>query len=309
MSALEDHLAKNGFSDVWQLLEAHPKTSLVDLAKDIEGVYAILLLAAAVDSCVRHGKMEALVCDLITRGLHSELPRGWGSRDDFGHVQAMSTSVLPEPYASIKTAIAIELLHENPPPKGWLPESRDDERLRSAYRRAVAGLSEELRALAERNQIVIEPGTIHRKATAWVGGFLDLGAHGSTLTAQLRQAPRPLVLVYSANRCQSEVCNGGFHQFFFNPSGAIAPEAVEGFLAIGMPETAAIVQEANAFFGKRFPRSRTERHRRLPRVPDRPREEWDPFFALDERFYAVIRTENGGFDVAADAYIERNHKG
>jgi hypothetical protein len=305
MSALEKYLAGLGFTDVWQLLEAHPRTSLVDLVKDVPGVYAMLLTPAAVESCVTHGRMEALVCDLITRGLHSELPGGWNSADDFAHVSAMSSVGLPEPYSSIHTAIAIELLRENPPPEGWLPESRDDERLRSAYRRAVAALPEEMRSLAERNQIVIEPGTIHRKATAWVGGFLDLTAHGSTLAAQLRQVPRPLLLAFSANRCQSEVCNGGFHQFFYNPSGAIAPEAVEGFLAIGMPNTAAIVEEANAFFGKRFPRSRAERDRKLPGVPDRPREEWDPFFALDERFYAVIRSENGGFDVAADAYIER----
>ena len=33
--------------------------------------------------------------------------------------------------------------------------------------------------------------------------------------------------LYAAHWCQSEVCNGGFDQFFSNTTGLLAPEALE----------------------------------------------------------------------------------
>jgi hypothetical protein len=47
------------------------------------------------------------------------------------------------------------------------------------------------------------------------------------------KAPQDAALLYAAHFCQSEVCNGGFFQFFFNSTGILAPEAVNGFRAIG----------------------------------------------------------------------------
>jgi hypothetical protein len=45
--------------------------------------------------------------------------------------------------------------------------------------------------------------------------------------------PRSAGLLFAAHFCQSEVCNGGFNQFFSNSTGVLAPEAIEGFKAIG----------------------------------------------------------------------------
>jgi hypothetical protein len=91
--------------------------------------------------------------------------------------------------------------------------------------------------------------------------------------------------LYAAHWCQSEVCNGGFHQFFFNTTGLLAPEALEGFRAIGVVEWAEILAEAMKHFGVPYPRDRDERQEFLPMGQKRPREEWDSFYELDERFY------------------------
>ena len=54
--------------------------------------------------------------------------------------------------------------------------------------------------------------------------------------------------LYAAHWCQSEVCNGGLHQFFSNTTGLLAPEALEGFRAIGASEWAEILAEAMKVF-------------------------------------------------------------
>jgi hypothetical protein len=103
-------------------------------------------------------------------------------------------------------------------------------------------------------------------------------------------------LVYAAHFCQSEVCNGGFDQFFFNITGVLAPEAVEGFTAIGQVEIADLVQQAMKLLGERYLRDRFERQSALDLLPDDSLEE------LDRKFFTLIGTEAGGFEVAADRY-------
>jgi hypothetical protein len=73
--------------------------------------------------------------------------------------------------------------------------------------------------------------------------------------------------LFAAHWCQSEVCNGGFHQFFYNDTGVLAPEALAGFRAIGLHDWAEILNEAMRFFGKRYPRDRRKRQKQLDRVP------------------------------------------
>jgi hypothetical protein len=48
---------------------------------------------------------------------------------------------------------------------------------------------------------------------------------------------------------ESEVNNGGFHQYFLNSTGALAPHIVEALKAVGAVQTAALVQEAIAQVG------------------------------------------------------------
>jgi hypothetical protein len=107
--------------------------------------------------------------------------------------------------------------------------------------------------------------------------------------------------LYAAHWCQSEVRNGGFHQFFSNTTGLLAPEALEGFRAIGVAEWAEILREAMRHFGTPYPRDRDDREEFLPLRQRRPREEWNPFYQLDVRFYE----STDDWEDAANAYAGR----
>lgn len=81
----------------------------------------------------------------------------------------------------------------------------------------------------------------------------------------------------------SEVCDGGFHQLFFNPPGLLAPEAEAGFLRLGAPLLAEIVAEAcDALTVGVFPR---HHHARLLALGERSAAEWSAIFRpLEERY-------------------------
>lgn len=130
--------------------------------------------------------------------------------------------------------------------------------------------------------------------------------HGPELFVRsFEPIPKVAGHLFAAHWCQSEVCNGGLHQFFSNPTGVLAPEALHGFQAIGILEWAAILEEAMRFFGAPYPRDREERHSRLAARPGERREEWDPFYHLDERFYRWLRSGADRWPRAADEYATR----
>lgn len=128
----------------------------------------------------------------------------------------------------------------------------------------------------------------------------DRGADG--FAAQMQAAPLKVQHLFPAHWCESEVCNGGFHQFFHNSTGILAPEAVKGFAAAGANELSAIVSEAIRYFGPVYPRDRSVRLARLPNPSGREREKWDPFAALDIRFYDWLEAESNRWYRLADAY-------
>ena len=101
----------------------------------------------------------------------------------------------------------------------------------------------------------------------------------------------------AAHWCQSEVRNGGFHQFFSNSTGLLAPEAAAGFRAIGLPQCADLVDEGMKLFGDPYPREQEDRSEKLEA-------DSGPFDALDDRFFDAIR--NRGFELAADAYASKS---
>jgi hypothetical protein len=111
----------------------------------------------------------------------------------------------------------------------------------------------------------------------------------------------------AAHWCQSEVRNGGLHQFFMNSTGVLAPEAAAGFTAIGIGEWAAVLTEAIGYFGPDYPRPTGERQQVLLMIPKGPtRDDWDPFSKLDDRFYAWLRAdESDRWCRVADEYAGR----
>src|SRR5579862_1429764 len=95
----------------------------------------------------------------------------------------------------------------------------------------------------------------------------------------------------SANRefCQQETCNGGFKQFFSNSTAVLAPEAVEGFAAIGQVRVASTLGQALILLGSVNIRQRKDRQAALALLPR------NCFEDLEERFFALIGSENSGF--------------
>src|SRR5262245_64943750 len=62
--------------------------------------------------------------------------------------------------------------------------------------------------------------------------------------AGLASHPPPMQVALCLHRLESEVNNGGFHQFFFNSSGEIVPETLEALAAIGAPKTRSLLERA-----------------------------------------------------------------
>jgi hypothetical protein len=110
------------------------------------------------------------------------------------------------------------------------------------------------------------------------------------------QVRRDVGLLYATAFCQVEVCNGGLRQFFGNSTGVLAPEAVEGFLAIGQPKTADIVSRAMAHFGEPYPRDRNTRKDLLWKLPE------NIFHDLDQEFFGLTDVEGGGISPASERY-------
>lgn len=124
--------------------------------------------------------------------------------------------------------------------------------------------------------------------------------------AFLRQyaAVRPIEAahLFAAHWCQSEVCNGGFAQFFYNPTGVLAPEALEAFRLIGLHEWADSLQEAMRPFGTPYPRDNAARQHVLDQKIKAKRKPGETFAAQDERCYRWNSKEPNGFARLADAY-------
>jgi hypothetical protein len=83
-------------------------------------------------------------------------------------------------------------------------------------------------------------------------------------------APEVPRVLFAAHFCDSEVGNGGFHQFFSNPTGVLAPEAAGAYRRLGLPDLAEIVEEARAFWGTPYPRDQADRQGRLLWRPGTP---------------------------------------
>lgn len=119
---------------------------------------------------------------------------------------------------------------------------------------------------------------------------------------ELDLAPEPVRILFCSHWTQSEINNGGFAQFFFNSTGVVAPEARNSFQAIQMPGVATSIEKAASLFGEPYPRA-TEARRRLL-------DEWDAapggadakFEDLENEFFDLVVSENGGFESSANVY-------
>jgi len=81
-----------------------------------------------------------------------------------------------------------------------------------------------------------------------------INIHGSPdeFLLPFAQVPRPIGHIFAVFWCNAEVNNGGLHQFFSNSTGILAPEAVEGFKALGLSERGSLITQAVALFGEEY---------------------------------------------------------
>ena len=129
----------------------------------------------------------------------------------------------------------------------------------------------------------------------WTG---DIYGTVEQYEASLRRFSKPQRLVYAALWYMSEVNNGGHHQFFFNSTGIVWPDALEAFREIGLPEVADIIADSGRRLGGTPSRDRSERQAQL----DSSQAAFDD---LDERLYAVDERVN--LDARIAGFI-RSHR-
>jgi Domain of unknown function (DUF4375) len=137
---------------------------------------------------------------------------------------------------------------------------------------------------------------------------IDIYEGGAHFLETYLSVPAVARVLAAAHWCDAEVTNGGFLQFFQNPTGVLAPEAVAAFDAIGLGDVGAIVQDAMSFFGARYPREQQDRLRALPDIGSIGS---DPFEALDRRFYAACAfdlkdPDSGRIYDALDVYAAKH---
>lgn len=139
----------------------------------------------------------------------------------------------------------------------------------------------------------------------------DCWADEEKFSPENAMGPDGLKFLFAAMYAETDICNGGLHQFFGNPTGRLAPEAIEGFRLIGMADAGAVIAKAMKFFGTSYPRNQVERNKALeavPGFPDADRKVWDPFTALDQEFYAALNEEDEQFTSAANAFARQFDK-
>lgn len=99
---------------------------------------------------------------------------------------------------------------------------------------------------------------------------------------------------------QCEVNNGGHDQFFFNSTGIVWKNALDGFRKIGFDAAAEILQEAVSLLGGTPSFDRTERQEQLDGLSDN---DYDRLGDLDSRFYDIA-----DFDDYILRFINENKK-
>lgn len=187
-------------------------------------------------------------------------------------------------------------MQEGTVPNGWLPASGDDPLLRGSFAAALRGLPEDQQVKVREGSTDREPGDDLHDVIGPIWHSVSVHAPPREFVEMFGYLPQPVGNLFASQWCQSEVCNGGFHQFFSNSTGVLAPEAVVGMAAIGLPNASTVVREAMAFLAPPYPRARSKRVKSLGGFARAQ------FKELDQAFYHHLRSESGGFLEAADAY-------
>ena len=107
---------------------------------------------------------------------------------------------------------------------------------------------------------------------------------------------------YALHWTISEVSNGGFHQYFYNSTGYLAPEAITGAELLGASDYADVIRRATSIFpSEEALRDLDQRQEILEQATDNQ----DAFLAsLDDELYALLESPTQNPDVLFGPYIE-----
>jgi hypothetical protein len=123
----------------------------------------------------------------------------------------------------------------------------------------------------------------------------------AALRSQLARATPGQRAVFAALSCDFEICNGGFHQLFNNPTGILYRDAVAGFERIGAHRYATLLEQAGALLGANVPRDHDTRIARLQKTP---LDAWnDKVRGIEQRYYKQ-RAGKLSLERIARRYIE-----
>lgn len=109
---------------------------------------------------------------------------------------------------------------------------------------------------------------------------------GDARLAVIRELPPGTKAIYSTWVVDAEVNNGGFNQFFFNPSGELAGLALAGYELMGAEEYAAVMRAAIATY-------ESERDTLAPYHADHSLESFSESYRhtslgeVDQRYYSL----------------------
>jgi hypothetical protein len=128
---------------------------------------------------------------------------------------------------------------------------------------------------------------------------------GEVFLSEFQKLTDKQKVLFASHWAQSEIMNGGLGQFFANQTGVLAPEAVEAFNSLGMPECSEILKNSMGFFGEPYPRDRSIRDQYFENFYEEFNEDKIPLKEYEVRIATVIEDENGGFESAADNYANK----
>lgn len=125
------------------------------------------------------------------------------------------------------------------------------------------------------------------------------------LEASLRPASRGQIALYAMSYSHADICNGGFHQYFANHTGALAREALDGFRLVGLDQHADLLTRAMSRFPDGVaPRDWGLRNAILDAFDYES--DWKPFIEpIEDAYYALCRVGSSDDPMtrAFDAYI------
>ena len=109
--------------------------------------------------------------------------------------------------------------------------------------------------------------------------------------------------VFAIHWYDIEVCNGGHKQFYWNSTGIVWQETLNGFKEMGLKELYDLMQESVNRMGGNPSRMRLERQEQLSRVVD-------GFDDLDDRYYDLKYGPNDDdiIENALDSYVRENRE-